>query len=150
MASVTQLGAIAYINQNMQSSSIQHANAQQRHDFAAVVNEEIMKQQEEKNKEVRPTEDINKINPDEKQKQKNEEEYDEEHEEEIEEEHEEEIEEYEEEEEAQEYEYDDDEEKEDEDEEEEYSAQNNVAEEKKVTENLQNNQYGYQPFDLQA
>ncbi|WP_181566365.1 hypothetical protein [Helicobacter monodelphidis] len=66
---ITPLGAVTYVNQNTQTNSIQQANAQQRLDFAAVVNEEIMRQEDQKIKEVRPTEETEKTNPDDHRKQ---------------------------------------------------------------------------------
>lgn len=83
MSIITPLGAVTYVNQNTQSGSIQHANAQQRLDFAAVVNEEMMRQEEQKVKEVRPTEESAKINPDEEREQPQDEEEDEEEQEEV-------------------------------------------------------------------
>lgn len=71
--SITPLSAVTYVNQNTQTNSVQQANSQQRLDFAAVVNEEIMRQEEEKIKEVRPTEEITEVNPDDQREQEQEE-----------------------------------------------------------------------------
>lgn len=71
--SITPLSAVTYMNQNSQTNSVQQANSQQRLDFAAVVNEEIMRQEEEKIKEVRPTEEVAEVNPDDKREQEQEE-----------------------------------------------------------------------------
>ena len=71
--SITPLSAVTYVNQNTQTNSVQQANSQQRLDFAAVVNEEIMRQEEERIKEVRPTEEIAEINPDDQREQEQEE-----------------------------------------------------------------------------
>ena len=71
--SITPLSAVTYVNQNTQTNSVQQANSQQRLDFAAVVNEEIMRQEEEKIKEVRPTEEVAEVNPDDQRKQEQEE-----------------------------------------------------------------------------
>lgn len=72
--SITPLSAVTYMNQNTQTNSVQQANSQQRLDFAAVVNEEIMREEEEKIKEVRPTEEIAEVDPDNQREQEQEEE----------------------------------------------------------------------------
>ena len=79
--SITPLSAVTYMNQNTQTNSVQQANSQQRLDFAAVVNEEIMREEEEKIKEVRPTEEIAEVDPDNQREQEQEEEEEEEEEE---------------------------------------------------------------------
>lgn len=71
--SITPLSAVTYVNQNTQTNSVQQANSQQRLDFAAVVNEEIMRQEEQKIKEVRPAEEIAEVNPDDQREQEQEE-----------------------------------------------------------------------------
>lgn len=88
--SITPLSAVTYMNQNTQTNSVQQANSQQRLDFAAVVNEEIMREEEEKIKEVRPTEEIAEVDPDNQREQEQEEEEEEEEEEQAEEQNEEE------------------------------------------------------------
>ncbi len=61
---VSPLGNITYINQNMQSSSIQHANAQQRMDFQALVNLQEMDEKQQEIEEVRPAEETDALNED--------------------------------------------------------------------------------------
>ncbi|MGP1579753.1 MAG: hypothetical protein ACTTH5_01825 [Wolinella sp.] len=61
---VSPLGNITYINQNMQSSSIQHANAQQRMDFQALVNLQEMDEKQQEIEAVRPTEETDALNED--------------------------------------------------------------------------------------
>ncbi|WP_455939458.1 hypothetical protein [Helicobacter fennelliae] len=62
---ISQIGNITYINQNMQTTSAQHANAMQRGDFIPDEFEDKLKEIEE----VRPTEQNQAINKDSKSKQ---------------------------------------------------------------------------------
>ncbi|WP_277641448.1 hypothetical protein [Wolinella succinogenes] len=61
---VSPIGNVTYINQNMQTSSIQHANAQQRLDFQAMVNLQEMDDKLDEIEEVRPTEETEALDPD--------------------------------------------------------------------------------------
>lgn len=54
---VSPVGNMTYINQNAQAGSIQHANAQVKLDFQAMVNLQTLQEQQEKIQEVRPTEE---------------------------------------------------------------------------------------------
>lgn len=61
---VSPLGNVVYVNQNMQTSTIQHANAQQRLDFQAMVNLEEMDEKLEEIEAVRPTEESEALDSD--------------------------------------------------------------------------------------
>ncbi len=62
---ISTIGNITYINQNMQTTSTQHANATQRSDFIPQEFEDKLKEIEE----VRPTEQNQKVDKDSKNKQ---------------------------------------------------------------------------------
>ncbi|MGP1449938.1 MAG: hypothetical protein ACTTJS_02265 [Wolinella sp.] len=66
---VSPIGNVTYINQNMQTSSIQHANAQQRLDFQALVNLQELDEKLDEIQEVRPTEQSDMLDPDREKEQ---------------------------------------------------------------------------------
>ena len=61
---VSPVGNTTFINQNSQVSSTQHANAQAKLDFQALVNIQEMENKQNEIAEVRPAEDIKKTDED--------------------------------------------------------------------------------------
>lgn len=61
---VTPINNALFINQNAQAGSVQHANAQTKLDFQAMVNLQAMQDAQDEIQEVRPTEEIQKTDED--------------------------------------------------------------------------------------